>query len=252
MSRNEPPEIPEDWYSQSFGALYPVIYAHRTIEAAGPEAEFAAKCLNLREGQRVLDIGCGNGRHILHLLQKTSYVAGLDYSANLLEMARRLLGPRAWLIRGDMRRLPLAPAFDAVTNFFTSFGYFKTRSEDLAVLREIARVLVPEGRFFIDYVNPAFVKNTLVPQSDREYKGYTIRERRWIDLTRQRVNKVTHASLGGEAVGTWFESVRLYDEAELRALLEEAGLKARTVYGDYGGSPLSDRLPRMIVVGEKR
>jgi len=252
LSQNDPPEIPEDWYCQSFGALYPVIYAHRTIEAAGPEADFAAQCLNLRHGQRVLDIGCGNGRHMLRLLRKTPRVAGLDFSAELLGMARSLLGRDSCLIRADMRRLPLLPVFHAVANFFTSFGYFKTTAEDLAVLREIARVLVPGGRYFMDYLNPAHVENTLVPQSDREYKGYAIRERRWIDQARRRVNKITQASLGGEAAGTWFESVRLYDEPELRELLQEAGLQVRTVYGDYDGSPLSDRLPRMIVVGEKR
>jgi SAM-dependent methyltransferase len=252
LSPNVRPEIPEDWYSQSFGALYPVIYAHRTIEAAGPEADFAARCLDLRDGQRVLDIGCGNGRHLFHLLRQTPHVVGLDYSPDLLAVARDLLGPGACLIRGDMRRLPLVPAFDAVTSFFTSFGYFKTTSEDLAVLHEIARVLLPKGRFFIDYVNPAYVKNTLVPRSDREYKGYAIRERRWIDQARRRVNKITEASLGGEAAGTWFESVRLYDVLELRELLEQAGIEAGDTYGDYTGSPLADRLPRMIVVGEKR
>ncbi|MCX5772926.1 MAG: class I SAM-dependent methyltransferase [Candidatus Hydrogenedentes bacterium] len=252
MNQSDPPQIPEDWYSQSFGALYPVIYAHRTVEAAGPEAEFAAQCLDLRGGQRVLDIGCGNGRHILHLLRKTPRVAGLDYSPDLLAMARSLVGGGAWLIRGDMRRLPLLPAFNAVTNFFTSFGYFKTTAEDLAVLHEMARVLLPKGRFFIDHVNPAYVKNTLVPQSDREYKGYAIRERRWIDQARRRVNKIIEASLGGEAAGTWFESVRLYGEAELRELINQAGLQVRSVYGDYDGARMSDRRPRMIVVGEKR
>lgn len=252
MSQDGPPQIPEDWYSQSFGALYPVIYAHRTVEAAGPEADFAGRCLNLQHGQRVLDLGCGNGRHLFHLSRLTGGAAGLDYSADLLKLAFGLLGPRARLVRGDMRQLPFPTMFDVVTNFFTSFGYFKTTGEDLGVLREIARVLVGGGRFFIDYINPVFVNNTLVPQSDREYKGYTIRERRWIDRSRRRVNKMIEASLGDKAAGTWFESVRLYDEAELRALVEQAGLSVLTVYGDYDGSPLSDRLPRMIVVGEKR
>lgn len=252
MSQGGHCEIPDDWYGQSFGALYPIIYAHRTVEAAGPEAEFAARCLEVEPGRRLLDLGCGNGRHMVHLLRNCPDVVGLDYSAELLGMARGLLGAAGRLIRGDMRRIPLGTAFDAVTNFFTSFGYFRTEGEDLAVLREVARVLKAGGRFFMDYLNAVCVENTLVPQSDREYKGYAIRERRWIDQGRRRVNKTTEAWLGGKPAGRWHESVRLYVESDLRDMLEEAGIGVRAVYGNYRGEPPGDGRPRVIIVGEKR
>jgi len=252
VSHNDRCEIPDDWYGQAFGALYPIIYAHRTVEAAGPEAAFAAQCLELRPGSRLLDLGCGNGRHLVHLRRETPNVAGLDFSAELLGMARELLGREASLVRGDMRRVPFGGGFDAVTNFFTSFGYFKTNGEDLAVLREVARVLIPGGRFFMDYLNAGRVEKTLVPESNREYKGYAIRERRWIDPDRRRVNKTTEAWLGGRPAGRWHESVRLYAEPDLRGMLEQAGLSVRAVFGSYRGEPAGDEQPRVIVVGEKR
>lgn len=251
MNSENHPEIPADWYRQGFGALYPVLYAHRTVEAAEPEAAFAAQCLELRVGDRVLDVGCGNGRHMLHLIRRTPHVAGLDFSPDLLGMARASLGPGARLIRGDMRHIPTRPGFDAVTNFFTSFGYFQTADEDAGVLREIARVLRRGGGFFIDYLNPSYVRNTLVPQSNREYKDYAICERRWIDPARRRINKIVEVSLAGKAVGQWTESVRLYEESDLRDLIAQAGLRVAAVYGDYDGAALDARKARMILTGHK-
>ena len=112
--------IAEDWHQRSFGALYPVLYAHRNVEAAAPEAAFAAQRLGLRPDDRVLDLCCGNGRHMVHLLRHTPRVVGLDYSPDLLALASEQLGNSAGLVRGDMRAVPFGAVFDAVTNFFTS------------------------------------------------------------------------------------------------------------------------------------
>ena len=247
--------------------MYPVLYAHRSVEAAAPEAAFAAQRLGLRPGDRVLDLCCGNGRHMVHLLRHTPRVVGLDYSPDLLALASEqlgdgaglvlgdgaglVLGDGAGLVRGDMRALPFGAVFDAVTNFFTSFGYFAAPEDNLAVVREVARVLRPTGRFFIDYLNPAHVAATLVPETVREHEGYVITERRWIDAERRRVNKTTAASRDGRMVGRWGESVRLYEEAEFRALLCEGGLEIERLFGDYDGAPPGEDRPRMIAVGHR-
>ena len=50
---------------------------------------------------------------------------------------------------------------------FTSFGYFETRDEDLAIFRGVHRALRPGGRFVLDFLNEANVRKTLVPHEMR-------------------------------------------------------------------------------------
>lgn len=243
--------IGADWFTDAFGALYPVVYAHRTVEAAEPEAAFAVAQLRLRPNDTVLDLCCGNGRHMIHLAPRVRRIVGVDYSVHLLRLARDRLGSAALLLRGDMRALPFRACFDAVANFFTSFGYFLDQEEDRAVARNIARVLKKRGRFFLDYLNPPQVAATLVARSEREQAGYHILEERWIDSARCRINKRTTVWQNGSVVSETGESVRLYSKAELLAILGGEGLEIDAIFGDYAGTPLDNAQPRMIIVGHK-
>jgi len=245
------PTVSHDWFRRAFDALYPVIYAHRTVEAAEPEAAFAARALDLRTGDAVLDVACGNGRHLAHLLERAPGGVGLDYSEKLLALARRNLGPQARLVRADMRAVPFRAAFDAVTSFFTSFGYFFTEAENLRTVQSVAGALRRGGRFFLDYLNRSYVENNLVPRSRRRVGDYEIAEERWIDTRLQRINKNTVVYRAGEKLALSEESVQLYTLDELRGLLGAGGLLVDRVFGDFDGTPYDELQPRMIVVGHK-
>lgn len=67
-----------------------------------------------RAGERILDAGCGTGRHLRRLVSAGSRAVGVDLSAGMLAVARRT-APAAHLVRGDIgRHLPVAGgAFDA-------------------------------------------------------------------------------------------------------------------------------------------
>lgn len=248
----EQPRVSTDWFTHSFGALYPIVYAHRNVESAAPEARFAAGQLALTDRDRLLDLCCGNGRHLVHLREHAGTAIGLDYSAQLLEMARQTVGSRTGLVRADMRAIPFENVFDVVTSFFTSFGYFFSEEENRSVVRGVARALRPGGRFFIDYLNSAHVERTLMPESRREDGGYVITETRWIDFEARRVNKTTRVEQNGETVCETGESVRLYDLDEFTALLESGGLAPDTVFGDHSGVPFDETQPRMIVTGHRK
>ena len=244
--------VPERWYEQAFDVLYPVVYAHRTLESAAPEAAFAARRLSLHEETSLLDLCCGTGRHLAHLALTVRRAAGLDFSFPLLALARAHVPRHVRLVRGDMRLLPFGTEFDAVTNFFTSFGYFLEDAANQSVLMEIGRVLRPTGAYLIDYLNPASVRAGLVPHSTRESEGYSIVEHRWIDERLNRVNKETQVLRNDQPVTSAAESVRLYELSEMAAMLRRAGLEVDDVFGDYDGSRVGAISPRMIFVGHKR
>ncbi|MDZ4860516.1 MAG: class I SAM-dependent methyltransferase [Candidatus Hydrogenedentes bacterium] len=241
--------IEPDWYEAAFGDLYNVIYAHRTVEAAAPEAAFAAHALEMRADDCLLDLCCGCGRHLFHLIKTAPRAVGLDFSRELLTQGRALLGDAALLVRGDMRALPFRARFDCLTNFFTSFGYFHAGEENAAVARGMREALKPGGRFLVDHANAADVRTALIPQSTRRQGEYEIVEERWVDEAAQRVNKVMRIAREGRAVREIHESVRLYGPDELRMLLMDAGLAVTDFYGDWSGASFTKSSPRMIVRG---
>lgn len=240
---------PRVWFKDAFGALYPILYAHRTVERAGPEAKFAAAALNLSPQDTLLDLCCGGGRHLKHLAPLVGLAVGLDYSPDLLAMARMLL-PGERFVRGDMRAIPFENVFDVVTNFFTSFGYFEQEEENLATARGIARALKPGGRFLIDHMNALRVERNLLRRNVRTAQGFEIHERRWIDEAR-RVHKGACVYREGAPVYHFEESVCLYTEDEIRDLLYRAGLVVEKVFGELDGKPFSSESTRMVVIGRK-
>ncbi|MDP7640440.1 MAG: class I SAM-dependent methyltransferase, partial [Candidatus Hydrogenedentes bacterium] len=176
----------------------------------------------------------------------------LDYSDDLLRVARQSLGHRGRLVRADMRSQPFESVFDVVVNFFTSFGYFQSERENLMVLHGVASALKPEGRFFIDYLNRAYMEENLDPSSVRFYGDYEIRENRWIDSEKHRINKRTSVFKEGLEISQSGESVRLYTETEFKELLAKGGLRIEKMFGDYTGAACCDATqPRMIVIGRK-
>lgn len=244
------PKIDSDWFKLSFGELYPVIYAHRSVESAEPESRFAAEQLGIGPHSRVLDLCCGNGRHLVHLRSHTDNIIGLDYSDELLRMARELVDTQ--LIRADMRAIPIRGRLDAVVNFFTSFGYFEDPAENLAVVHGVSEALKPGGRFMIDYINPDHARDSLVPDSEREQDGYIIHEKRWISDANNRLNKTTTLEKDGRICAELGESVQLFSHDELVELLRSKSLVTENVFGDADGSAFDSSSPRMILVGAKR
>lgn len=246
----EEPIVPENWYADAFGALYPIIYAHRSVASAAGEAAFAAAETQLSPHDILLDLCCGNGRHLAHLTTRVRRAVGVDYSPGLLRLARGN-APGALLLRGDMRSLPFVESIDVIVNFFTSFGYFLEDTENCAVLCAMRRALRPQGRYFLDYLNPAHVETGLEPHTTREVGKYRIEEDRWIDADARRVNKITQVWLDDERVAQTTESVRLYSLNEIRAMLLGADLEIDRVFGDYDGAPFSNDRPRMIITGHR-
>ncbi|MBP9004107.1 MAG: class I SAM-dependent methyltransferase [Candidatus Hydrogenedentes bacterium] len=250
-----PPETvsqpPEDWFAESFGVLYPLVYAHRSDEAAEREARFVLELLAPDTSLPLLDCGCGTGRHLLWLARHLPRAIGLDFSLPLLRTAREKLGAIVPLVRGDMRRLPFPDrSFGYACSFFTSFGYFED-TENARVLSEWARVLRPGGLLFLDYLNTDHVRRNLRPESHRVMGPWSIQEYRWIDPRARRVNKRVRLTDPGGNTREFHESVRLYEPAELESLLADHGLRVYRRFGGYDGRPRSSEADRLLLLARR-
>ncbi|MBE1443523.1 class I SAM-dependent methyltransferase [Paenibacillus sp. OAS669] len=243
-----------DWYRKSFGDDYLLVYKHRDMEGAYHEVKRMIEWLKLPQGSSVLDLCCGMGRHSMALRDFGYKVTGVDLSSVLLMEANKLnVNKEVRFLQGDMRNVPLTETFDAVVNLFTSFGYFEHDEENERVLREIYRLLAPEskGKFIIDYMNPDYVKQHLVPFSSRMEGGITIEENRRIEDGFVKKTIVVRDSDAGER--TYLEQVKLYGLEAFRELLDRSGLEVTHVYGDYHASEYDrNESKRMIFVGHRR
>jgi ubiquinone/menaquinone biosynthesis C-methylase UbiE len=111
--------------------------------------EAGLRMLDIKPGERVLEIGCGTGHALTRLSATDGRVVGLDLSAGMLARARRTgsrsRGPRAEFCQGDTVRLPFkSNSFNAVFLSFTLELFPET--EIPLVLAECRRVLRWDGR----------------------------------------------------------------------------------------------------------
>ncbi len=247
--------VRDPWWASWFGEEYLALYPNRDDQEAEMQARFAIDQLGsyAKLGKvGFLDLACGTGRHAVALNDAFLGVSGLDLSFRLLRAARkRVSKPRPGYLCGDMRHLPFqGHTFGAVVNFFTSFGYFDDPRDDLRVLREVRRILVPGGVFLADIFNAERVISTLVSYEEKTIAGERVSIQRWYDPQRRRLEK--EIKMGLDSIPrTYRESVRVYREDELRILHMEAGFLLLESFGDFDGSAYNPfRSPRLILLAE--
>ncbi len=240
-----------EWYRVAFGEVYPLVYGHRDdAEAARAAAAYAGR---FRQATPVLDVACGAGRHAAAFAAAGLETLGLDLSEFLLVEAVERRGLSGRMVLGDMRRLPFCGgALGGVINMFTSFGYFDDEADDARAVAEVARVLRPGGRFLIDFINATTVGRVRAETTRRREGDVQIEERRERDDSGRHLCKhVRVLRPDGEEV-SYREQVRLYEPAELEALLASAGLRVVERFGDYDAGPfVAAASVRLILLAER-
>ena len=138
--------------------LYDPIVRWTTRESAFKAALVAR--LDAREGERILDLGCGTGTLAIAIAQSApaAVMAGIDADDSMLARAQAKqvrCGTSIQWHRGFAQSLPFeAGAFDAVVS--SLFFHHLRRPDKRAALAEVARVIRPGGRLLIaDWGRPA-------------------------------------------------------------------------------------------------
>lgn len=238
------------WYEKSFQREYEVLYQHRDDLSARTEIHSLIQGLDLPKRGKVLDVCCGSGRHARVLDELGYEVTGVDLSSYLLDIARKK-DPKNRICyeKCDIRNISYDREYDIAFNLFTSFGYFSSDEENELTIQRIVCSVKPGGYVVIDYLNPDFVKDCLVPHSKRKVGEIEIEEKRWVDDSFV-YKQITYKDF--QVTKKLIERVRLYSFATMKNFLEKAGVIDMILFGDYELKPYSKDSARMIIYGRKR
>jgi SAM-dependent methyltransferase len=234
------------WYEKWFDANYLRLYSHRDERDARRQVRLILDTLRPAPGAAILDLACGEGRHCVLFEREGFPVSGLDLSEELIDIGRRK-HPELELIVGDMRHIP--SRWDVILSLFTSFGYFDSDQENEEVIASVAAALKPGGWFWLDFLNPAFVRRTLEPETVRTLEdGARVTETRRINAGRV-IKDIRFEGPGGDQ--EYQERVRLYEPDQLREMLASRGIRPAGTFGDYAGDPWRPDSERTILYGSK-
>lgn len=233
------------WYKEWFGTrYYKLLYGHRDEHEAHEWVLSIAERTGLKAGARVLDMGCGRGRHALSFTQLGAMVTGIDISRESIAEARVLV-PEADLRVHDMR-VPIGTSlFDLVVCLFTSLGYSGVRRDDQLAVNAAAQALKPGGLFVLDLFNGVQAGLTLVKEECQTEKGIRFMINR--DLEQGDIVKRISVEDNG-CTHTFVERVHAWSAEEVKELVQGAGLVIQAITDGPQGGTFDARTSERIVV----
>ena len=245
------------WYEDLYQRqLYLDLYAEGDTQIAPHEVDAVVRLLGMPAGCSVLDVCCGYGRHAIELARRGYRVTGIDLAPRQIEEAQlraRAAGVTARFVVGDARAMDFEQEFAVCLNLFTSFGFFDTDAENLEMLRRIAQVAAPGGRFLLESWNRERVIREFAPCEVEELAGGIQIEKTWqFDAWAGRIDWQNTVTFPGGRQERWGHSIRANTLAELRHLLETAGFALERAYGDWDGRDYDLASERLIAVAKRR
>jgi SAM-dependent methyltransferase len=245
-------------YGGLHAAHYDLVYADKPYDR---EAAFVAREIAREIGEgpwKLIDVACGTGRHALEFAALGHEVTGVDYSPDLLRLARANAGDRVRLLEQDMRRLDVdGGPFDAVTCLFDSIGYPQTNDGVLATLRGIRSLLAPGARMVAEFLHtPAMLRFSSpvgVKRWDLPGEGELLRISR---TSLDEAHSLMHVDYelielrgdGGWERHTERQENRFFGVEEMCALVSEAGLQVERFVPAYGDGEVTGETFHVMVV----
>ena len=241
----------KEWFSTWFDSpYYHILYAKRDEQEAADFIASLQQKLHLAPGSRVLDAACGKGRHAITLQQLGFSVDAFDLSPANIEAAQAFENKDLLFFVHDLREpLPLQNKYDAIFNFFTSFGYFDDQQDNQKAFNTFSGGLKDGGLLVLDFFNPTFVLANLVPTEMVEREGITFHIKRWSEAG-YLYKSIDFSDQGKDY--SFVEKVELVAKNDFVSYAAQAGLTLVDLKGDYSLASFDEATsPRMIFTWAK-
>lgn len=223
------------WYETLF-ANFGMNYDKESFtQGTAGEADFVERELGGDRSKRILDIGCGTGRHAVELAKRGYRVTGFDLAEGQLRVARKkaaAAGAAVDFLRRDAAQPHFDREFDAALMFCEGeFPLMETDEKNFAVLVHAAAALRPGGKLMMTTLNALFPLFHSVKDFLDANKSGAATDKLTFDLMtfRERA-ELTFTDDAGQSHAIQTDE-RYYTPAELRWLLQTAGFAKADIFG---------------------
>lgn len=252
MTRN----IKDDWWNNNFfdAGMSKILFGAGKEKLSIDEAKWIIKITGITPPAKILDVGCGIGRHSVVFAKFGFDVLGIDISKEYLRKAAQLARQEKvnlTLKNMPMHTLSFKEEFDLVVNLFTSFGYYSPRSRNTTIFKKMVRALKYSGIMVFDTTYREFIENNFKSKDWRivdrntfvlEESFYSCKEKQiYVDRIYIHKGNVKHYRF----------KLHLFSAKELKELFRNNGLKIIGCYSSLSGMPFKKDSPHIVIVAKK-
>jgi 2-polyprenyl-3-methyl-5-hydroxy-6-metoxy-1,4-benzoquinol methylase len=252
----------KQWYEslfENYGQKYDQeVYTQGTLG----ECDFIEKEINHNKQLKILDIGCGTGRHSLELAKRGYHMTGIDLSSSQLARAREKALAQSLRIdfqMQDARKLPFVDEFNLVIMLCEgAFPLMETDEMNYQILQNAARALKQNGKLIFTTLNGLFplfhsVKDFIAAQVQA---GNTTSDKNSFDLMTFRDHSIAYVEDDSGNKKELQCSERYYVPSEITWLLKSLDFGTIDIFGaKLGAFSRNDKLSsedfEMLVIAEK-
>lgn len=227
-----------------------LLFSEDKLESSEEEIEKIIDLADMEKGMKVLDMPCGVGRHSIELKKKGFNVVGVDKTEAYIEDAQQKEADDIEFLQEDMKDFRRENSFDAVINWWNSFGYFENKEDDRKMLDNIQASLKEDGVLVMDLWSKEISAMNDFSQHWTEEDGFYNLEKGRPKDNWKKVERTWIKVKDGETVEYTWEQ-RLYAASELEQMLKEVGFSNVDFYGNVEGDDFDDDADRLVVVAEK-
>jgi 2-polyprenyl-3-methyl-5-hydroxy-6-metoxy-1,4-benzoquinol methylase len=253
----------KQWYEtlfENYGIKYDdEVFTRGTIG----ECDFIEKEAGFNKSLKILDIGCGTGRHSIELARRGYHITGIDLSESLLARAREKAKVHNLAVdfqKQDARKLPFSKEFDlAIMICEGAFPLMETDEMNFQILENAARALKDDGKLIFTTLNGLFplfhsVKEFHARESD---EGNATYDNNSFDLMTFRDYNITVITDDDGNTKELACDERYYVPSEITWLLKSLNFEKIEIFGaKLGAFSRSDKLStedfEMLIISEKR
>ncbi len=226
----------ESWYRQVFADFARGYDQECFTQGTSGEVDFFEHELAGDRSARILDLGCGTGRHSVELARRGYQVVGVDLSPGQLARAREKAAEADVGVdfrEGDARCLHFSEEFDLVLLVCeAAFPLMETDLDNFRILESSARALRPGGRLILTTLNALHPLGRLArgEQLESDFDPFTLRNRFAFSFTTDSGHPTTVDA-----------DERYYLPSEITWLLRQAGMREVEIFGCDLGAFNRDR-----------